>query len=161
MCLRNPIASVEREKVLNLSSPECPLVPTLCVGTQVCDALRRGRHPASAWHGTQSVRTCVPTRSVGTRTNSRFRVCSCSSLRHSVKVTTDGITTVEAVGPLQRKQPSCPQPSSLVLTVRNVSKRRNLSRQVIASFVRVAVIHFPCRPLSPARTALNRFQSRS
>jgi hypothetical protein len=53
------------------------LVPTLCVGTHVCDALRRHQHlrhdPFTVLErrvGTQSVRLGVPTQSVGPRTYS-------------------------------------------------------------------------------------------
>ena len=45
-----------------------PLVPTLCVGTHGRDALRPvNLRPVNTRHGTQSVLTEVPTRSVGTR----------------------------------------------------------------------------------------------
>jgi hypothetical protein len=45
------------------------LVPTLCVGTHICDAQRRGPD----LDRTQSVRTWVPTQSVGTRRRASLR----------------------------------------------------------------------------------------
>src|SRR5947209_15908729 len=75
-----PTQSVGTRRHCSLS-----LVPTLCVGMQaptLCVAVdAHSKRPCLTYFGTQSVRTCVPTQSVGTR-----RHCSLLIVRSSLFV---------------------------------------------------------------------------